>query len=58
MSWYGLLAILRESRDEIRQELQRPPEACPNDGEPLDAGPSGSLHCPFDGYEYPRDGRL
>jgi hypothetical protein len=28
------------------------PTACPNDGEPLHAGPRG-LHCPFDGWTWP-----
>jgi hypothetical protein len=50
VSWYSLLAIYQEAAD-IRRELEtRPPLACPNDGEPLESGPDGSLHCKFDGW--------
>jgi hypothetical protein len=34
------------------------PMACPNDGTPLQQGPpeeSGTLYCPFDFWQYPRD---
>ncbi|MGW6502963.1 hypothetical protein [Nonomuraea angiospora] len=48
--WYGLLDILREAADERRAERERPPAACPNDGEPLLQGPRGELYCPFDGF--------
>jgi hypothetical protein len=54
--WYGLLSILTEARDIAREEEAAAPVACPNDGEPLQAGPRGELHCPFDGYVY--DGRV
>ena len=57
MSWYQLLAIRREAIDEFRAQESAPPVACPNDGEPLDSGPDGTLHCPWGDYEYPRDGR-
>jgi hypothetical protein len=50
MSWQQLLSILREARDEVEAEKTRPPTACPNDGEPLRAGPDGGLYCPFDGW--------
>lgn len=57
MAWEQLLSILREAADSVRAEKSQPPQACPNDGEPLTAGPDGTLHCKFDGYQYPRDGR-
>ncbi|MEU6781488.1 hypothetical protein ABZ912_19970 [Nonomuraea angiospora] len=50
--WYGLLDILREAAEERRVERERVPVACPNDGEPLRAGPNGELHCTFDGFIY------
>jgi hypothetical protein len=49
-SWYGLLDIAREYEQLLADELARSPEACPNDGEPLQAGPGGVLHCRFDGW--------
>lgn len=49
-SWYQLLDILREAEDIARAEASRPPAACPNDGEPLAAGPDGRLFCVFDGW--------
>jgi hypothetical protein len=57
MSWEQLIAIRQEAVDLARAELAAPPQACPNDGEPLRAGPDGELFCPYDGYQYPRDGR-
>ncbi len=53
--WYGLLDIDAEAVDERRQEEARRPLACPHDGEPLRQGPNGTLFCPFDGFEWPRD---
>lgn len=53
MSWEQLLSIAAEAADERRAEASAPPEACPNDGEPLQPGPGGGLHCPFDGYRWP-----
>lgn len=49
-SWYGLLSILREGAELYRQERERDPVACPNDGEPLQQGPDGELFCSFDGW--------
>lgn len=57
MSWEQLISIAREAADSARDERSRSPEACPNDGEPLISGPDGTLHCKYDGYQYPRDGR-
>ena len=49
-SWYGLLDILREGAQLYREERERDPVACPNDGEPLKSGPDGELFCPSDGW--------
>lgn len=49
-SWYGLLSIIAEATDEARRQQTEPPTACPNDGEPLEQGPNGRLHCRFDGF--------
>ena len=49
MSWEQLLTIVKE-RPEVN-----PPVACPNDGTPLQPAPGGVLHCPFDGWQWPRD---
>jgi hypothetical protein len=57
VAWEQLLAIQQEAADAVQAELAAPPSACPNDGEPLREGPDGTLFCPFDGYQYPRDGR-
>lgn len=59
MAWEQLGDIAREAAEERRAEEARPPEACPNDGTPLRANPrGGGFHCPFDGYQWPRDGRV
>jgi hypothetical protein len=50
MAWEQLLSIAREAADELQQERTRPPQACPNDGEPLTTGPNGVLFCRFDGW--------
>lgn len=50
MSWDQLLAIGRDNAAERRLERREPPVACPNDGEPLESGPRGELHCRFDGW--------
>jgi hypothetical protein len=55
MSWEQLQAIQQEAEAERRAELAAPPQACPNDGEPLEPGREpGTLHCPFDGYTWPQ----
>lgn len=58
MPWEQLLAIQQEAADLRRDELSRPPAACPHDGEPLRQGPNNELYCPWGDYSYPRDGRL
>ena len=50
MAWEELISIYREAADEIRAEKTQPPQACPNDGEPLTTGPDGQLFCKFDGW--------
>jgi hypothetical protein len=46
MSWEQLAAIRRNADEEARRERAARPVACPIDGEPLDQGPDGRLHCP------------
>ena len=63
MSWYELLDIREQARQEFDYYASRPPLACPNDGEPLTVAPTGwgdagadcELFCRFDGFQYPRD---
>lgn len=55
MSWDQLSSILQTAVSEARENATAPPTACPNDGEPLESGPNGVLHCKFDGWTWPRD---
>ncbi|MFC8515482.1 LamG-like jellyroll fold domain-containing protein [Streptomyces sp. NPDC057257] len=57
-SWWGLVDILREGAQLAREESTRDPEACPDCGEPLRAGPNSELYCPFDGSIWAAGGRL
>jgi hypothetical protein len=57
VSWEQLLDVQREAALLAATEAARPPSACPNDGEPLESGPSGELHCPWDGYIWDGVGR-
>jgi hypothetical protein len=50
MSWEQLLDIGREAAALRQADESGPPVACPNDGEPLERGPNGVLHCSFDGW--------
>lgn len=50
MGWRQLISIYQDAADTRAQEDTDPPTACPNDGEPLESGPNGELHCPFDGW--------
>lgn len=53
-----LLSTLKEQAAYVEYYRSQPPMACPNDGEPLIAGPPsepGILFCRFDGWQYPRD---
>jgi hypothetical protein len=60
-SWWGLVSVYRQSRQEFEAFTSNPPMACPDDGEPLrkaPATPSGSgteLFCPYDGWSFPKD---
>lgn len=49
MSWDQLLAIHAEAREAAAADAAAPPQACPNDGEPLRDSPRGR-YCPFDGW--------
>lgn len=48
-SWDTLLAITKEARQLAAAEDARQPQACPNDGEPLQRH-RGVLHCAYDGW--------
>lgn len=50
MSWEKLLDIRNAAVQEAAERVSEPPAACPNDGEPLETGPNGELHCRFDGW--------
>jgi hypothetical protein len=50
MSWQELLDITTDAVARADAERSQPPTACPNDGEPLEQGPNGILHCRFDGW--------
>lgn len=52
MAWDQLIDIKAEAA-EARRADEGPPSACPNDGQPLEQGPNGGLHCPYDGYRWP-----
>lgn len=52
MGWEQLIDIIAEARDLAAKEEATPPAACPNDGEPLEQGPDGTLHCRFDGWTW------
>lgn len=55
--WWDLYNIAREAQQLREQYDAMPPQACPNDGEPLQTGPNGKLYCKFDGWKYPDDAR-
>lgn len=52
MSWEQLLSIAQEAAQEVEHERSIGPQACPNDGEPLERGPHGELFCRFDGWQW------
>jgi hypothetical protein len=58
MSWDQLVSIYTEAVGYAEEERTEPPMACPADGEPLDAGPGGSLFCPLGNYEWPKQRRV
>lgn len=49
-SWWGMVTTNALNREYALQQ-RRPPVACPNDGEPLEAV-NGVLHCRYDGWTY------
>jgi len=53
MPWQQLIDIRAEQVAAVLADQAAPPQACPNDGEPLRAGPDGGLFCPFDGWKWP-----
>lgn len=53
MAWEQLKSIADEIYQEYVAAQNRPPEACPNDGEPLQLV-RGTYWCPFDGYVWHR----
>lgn len=53
-SWQALIAIEHERQDIQRQKRATPPIACPRDGQAL-LRKGSILHCPFDGWQWPRD---
>lgn len=55
MAYDDLLSIYKEAAIEHQVRRDQVPQACPNDGTALDAGPNGTLHCPYDGWQWPRD---
>jgi hypothetical protein len=58
MSWEQLRSIVLQNRQEHEFWAGQPPRSCPNDGTPLVTGRDGSLCCPHDGYQWPRDPAL
>ena len=50
MSWEELQSIYETARAEQATADAIPPVACPNDGELLETGEDGKLHCRFDGW--------
>jgi hypothetical protein len=58
VSWEQLRETAELNRQFRRDELSKPPAACPNDGTPLEPSPPGAdstMFCPHDGYRWPGD---
>ncbi len=55
MAWETLSGILAEARQMASEDANKVPVECPNDYTALQAGPDGTLHCPWDGWTYPTD---
>lgn len=49
MSWAQLLGQLRAAEEDVRRVADMKPQACPNDGEPLQPAPGGAYHCQWGG---------
>lgn len=52
MSWYQLLTIRQQQRDDVNEWLDSEPQACPKCGTPLRTDPEGNLRCGFDGWTW------
>ena len=50
MGWDQLRAIAQEAREDLENEIYSRPQACPNDGQPLEEDKNGVLRCNFDGW--------
>lgn len=50
MSFQQLLGIISEAKEVAKDERNKKPIECPNDGEPLQEK-NGVWFCPFDGYQ-------
>lgn len=50
MSWDDLGTIVREAREDNAARARQAPRDCPNDGQPLQEAPDGTLRCAFDGW--------
>jgi hypothetical protein len=53
--------VLKQSAEEFREFVSRPPDACPRDGQPLSNAPAAQsasgveLYCTYCDFRYPRD---
>jgi hypothetical protein len=57
VSWQQLIGIYREARDPAQRGDDIERDTCPNDGEPLQDGPSGQRYCPYDGFQWEGQGK-
>lgn len=55
MAWEQLTGMIREALDIDQKDRSTPPTSCPNDYTALVAGPDGTMFCPWDGLQFPRD---
>jgi hypothetical protein len=55
VAWEQLTGVYELAAQFARDERDVPPEACPEDGTPLEQASEGVLVCPFDGWQWPRD---
>jgi hypothetical protein len=50
MGWEQLHDVVRQQREEVRQQHSEPPVSCTYDGTPLETNARGQLHCRFCGW--------
>lgn len=50
--WWGLKNVIDANRQEQAAYNAQPPDACPNDGTPLETGRDGTRNCPMGDYRY------